>query len=76
MSMQHKVYVPPKEWAYFFYDGIKKEIVNNLDLNILVGGAAKDKNDFKDIHPFRTDPFFRFYYVTAGEVELILKLGE
>lgn len=71
MSMQHKVYVSPNEWAYFFHDGMEKEIVNHLDLNILVGGVAKDKNDFEEIHPFKADPFFRFYYMTAGEIELI-----
>lgn len=75
MSAETETQVPSKELAYFFPDTQEREIVNHLDLNILVTGVAEAKNDLEQIHPFRADPFYRIYYATAGEVELIYASG-
>ena len=59
-----------KEKAYFFTISTREEIIIRLDLNILVGGIARNKNNLDTFHPFGADPFYRFYYVTDGTVDL------
>ena len=63
------------EKAYFFTRSTREEIIVRLDLNILVGGVARNKDDLDTLHPFGADPFYRFYYVTDGEVDLLFADG-
>lgn len=63
------------EKAFFFADSPMRELINHLDLNILVGGVATKDNHYI-IHPFSADPFFRFYYVVNGKVNLIFSDGK
>lgn len=62
------------EVAFFFADSPERELVNHLDLNVLVCGMAA-KDDLDVIHPFRADPYFRFYYVVDGNVSLVFADG-
>ena len=59
-----------KEIYYYVPDTMEREIINHLDLNILVGGISRGNEGLEFFHPFRSDPFYRFYYPTEGQVEL------
>lgn len=60
------------ETAYYFTDeGAERELISHLDLNILAVGIATRKADLDVIHPFRSDPFFRLYYIVEETVDLI-----
>ena len=65
-----KRHITKNETAYFFANGAEHELINHLDLNILVGGLATRKADLDVIHPFQLDPYFRFYYIEEGTVDL------
>ncbi|WP_288593786.1 AraC family transcriptional regulator [uncultured Victivallis sp.] len=62
------------EIAFFFADSPERELISRLDLDVLVSGMAT-KDDLDVFHPFRSDPYFRFYYVVDGNVSLVLADG-
>jgi len=74
--MAARTYITEKEKAFFFADGPARELINRLDLNILVGGLATGKADLDIVHSFRADPYFRFYYIVDGGVDVFFADGK
>ena len=63
------------ELAFFLAEDSYAKMVRQLDLRILVGGVARNKDDLDVLHPFAADSFFRFYHVTGGTVDLLFADG-
>ena len=72
--MQERIHRGKNETAFFFMDSPERELISRLDLEMLVGGVA-EKDDLDVFHSFRSDPFFRLYYVVSGNVGLVFTDG-
>ena|GEM_PF-576494 len=68
-------FITGNEQAFFLNPAPNVKFLERLDLSVLVGGEARDKDNLDTVHSFRADPFFRFYYVTGGTVDLIFTDG-
>jgi AraC family transcriptional regulator of arabinose operon len=68
--------IKKSEHANFVPESQARDIIQRLDLLPLVAGEACNKEDWGDhTTDFRGDLFFRFYYPTAGMLDLLFSHG-